>query len=219
MKKLKKLFLILSFLVICIGIIITSLNLFVYQSTKKQVNQDMQDADCILVLGAGVKNNKPTPMLRDRIKEAVTLYKNKKAPKIIMSGDHSSDEYNEVAVMKSYAIKSGVPSSDIFLDHAGFSTYDSLIRARDIFQAKKVIIVTQDYHLYRALYIAQSLGLEASGVPANLSHYPGQPLREAREIIARCKDVLNCFVTHQSSQTQTTISLDGDGDQIHNQAI
>lgn len=82
-----------------------------------------------------------------------------------MSGDHSSDEYNEVAVMKSYAIKSGVPSSDIFLDHAGFSTYDSLIRARDIFQAKKVIIVTQDYHLYRALYIAQSLGLEASGVP------------------------------------------------------
>ena len=72
-------------------------------------------------------SNKPTPMLRDRIKEAVTLYKNKKAPKIIMSGDHSSDEYNEVAVMKSYAIKSGVPSSDIFLDHAGFSTYDSLI--------------------------------------------------------------------------------------------
>ena len=67
-KKLKKLFLILSFLVICIGIIITSLNLFVYQSTKKQVNQDMQDADCILVLGAGVRNNKPTPMLRDRIK-------------------------------------------------------------------------------------------------------------------------------------------------------
>ncbi|MBS5112902.1 MAG: YdcF family protein [Coprobacillus cateniformis] len=215
----KKLLLILSSLVIFLGIVITSLNLFVYQSTKKQVNQDMQDADCILVLGAGVRNNKPTPMLRDRIKEAVRLYKDKKAPKIIMSGDHSSDEYNEVAVMKSYAIENGVLSSDIFLDHAGFSTYDSLIRARDIFQAKKVIIVTQDYHLYRALYIANSLGLDASGIPANLSHYPGQPLREAREIIARCKDVLNCFVTHQSSQTQNTISLDGDGDQTHNQAI
>ena len=76
-----------------------------------------------------------------------------------------------------------------------------------------------DVYKRQALYIAQSLGLEASGAPANLSHYPGQPLREAREIIARCKDVLNCFVTHQSSQSQTTISLDGDGDQIHNQAI
>ncbi len=219
MKKMKKYYLLLSILVICIGIIISGMNIYVYQSTRKQVNQDMQDADCILVLGAGIKNNQPTPMLEDRIKEAITLYQNKKAPKIIMSGDHSREDYNEVAVMKQYAVDKGVPSSDIFLDHSGFSTYESLLRARDIFQAKKVIIVTQDYHLYRALFIANSLGLEAVGISATLSQYPGQPLREVREMIARCKDVVNCFLPHQSSKSQPVISLDGNGNQTNNQAI
>ena len=103
-------------------------------------------------------------MLRDRLDEGIALYKAGCAPKILMSGDHGSEYYNEVSVMKNYAIKQGVPSEDIFLDHAGFSTYESMYRARAIFGAEKVVIVTQKYHLTRAVYNAKNLGMDAYGV-------------------------------------------------------
>ncbi len=148
-------------------------------------------ADCILVLGCLVRpNGNPSDMLSDRIRRGVELYKSGAAKKLLMSGDHGTKEYNEVQTMKDCALKEGVPSEDIFMDHAGFCTYDSIYRAKEVFGAKKIIIVTQRYHLYRALYIAKSLGLEAVGVACDYNTYYGQTFREIREIIARNKDFL-----------------------------
>ena len=168
--------------------------------------------DCIIVLGAGIWGDKPSPMLQDRLDEAIKLYENDKSPKIIMSGDHGQESYDEVNIMKEYAIKKGVPSEDIFMDHAGFSTYESIYRAKSIFKVKKAIIVTQEYHLYRALYIANSLGLEAIGVGADPRKYSGQTFREIREILARDKDFIQVLFKIKPTYLGETIPVSGNGD-------
>lgn len=211
---------IFCFFLICMICCISLINIYMYTSTRQQIDTEQQfDADCILILGAGVRNGQPTPMLKDRLEEGIKLYKEKKAPKIIVSGDHSREDYDEVNIMKQYAIEQGVPSSDIFMDHAGFSTYESLYRARDIFQVKKVIIVTQDYHLYRSLYIANELGIDAIGYSANPRTYSGQMMREAREIIARCKDFVTTIIQPKPTYLGETIPVNGNGDITNDQAI
>lgn len=207
------------FVIGIVVIFIVCSNAFVCITTKDQFNKDIKDADCILVLGAGVRNEEPTPMLSDRLETAISLYNDKKASKLIMSGDHSREDYDEVNVMKSFAKKKGVPSSDIFMDHAGFSTYESLYRAKEVFQVKKVIIVTQDYHLYRALYIANQLGLEAVGVASNPHDYSGQTKRDIREIAARCKDLITCIIKPKPPHLGDTFPVSGDGDITNDQAI
>lgn len=208
----KKFFIILtSFSVICVSCFI-GVNVYMYISTKNQINQELENADCILVLGAGVRNNQPSPMLNDRLETAIQLYQQGKAPKMIMSGDHGREDYNEVGVMKEFAINAGVPSDDIFMDHAGFSTYESIYRAKEVFQAKKIIIVTQDYHLYRALYIANQLNIEAVGVASNPREYAGQTMRDMRETVARCKDFLSCIVQPKPTYLGEAIPVSGNGD-------
>lgn len=191
------------------------INLYVKNCTKKQIiekNVILEDYDCILVLGAGVRGNQPSPMLADRLDEAIKLYNQGAAPKIIMSGDHGQKNYDEVNTMKQYAIEKGIPSEDIFMDHAGFSTYDSVYRAKHIFGAKKILIVTQEYHLYRALYISNSLKVEADGIRADLRKYAGQTKREMREIIARNKDFLKCITKPSSKYLGDAIDLNSSGD-------
>ena len=138
-----------AILIAIVIVIVFIINFYVIFKTKDQIleNVEKEDIDCILVLGAGVRNGKPTDMLADRLLTAIDLYNKKVAPKIIMSGDHSKADYDEVNIMKAFAIDKGVPSTDIFMDHAGFSSYESLYRAKEIFEAKKVVIVTQKYHL------------------------------------------------------------------------
>lgn len=208
-------------LAICsLVLIIGFINIYIYISTRQQINTNQDfGADCILILGAGVRNNQPTPMLKDRLLEGIQLYNEKKAPKIIVSGDHSSEDYDEVNIMKQFAIEQGVPSSDIFMDHAGFSTYESLYRAKEIFQAKKVIIVTQDYHLYRSLFIANQLGIDAIGYTANPRSYKGQLIREAREIIARCKDFVTSYIQPKPTYLGEPIPVNGNGDITNDKAI
>ena len=121
-------------------------------------------------------------------------------------------DYNEVGTMKEYAVNEGVPSEDIFMDHAGFSTYESLYRAKEIFGADRIIIVSQEYHLYRALYIAKALGIEAYGVSADLRSYSGQYKRDLREILARNKDFILAITKPVPSVLGDSISLDGSGD-------
>ena len=149
---------------------------------------ELDGIDCIIVLGCQVKaNGVPSDMLRDRLTRGIELYTLGAAPKLLMSGDHGRVEYDEVGTMKQYAIDAGIPSTDIFKDHAGFSTYETVYRAKEVFDARRVIIVTQEYHLYRALYIAEKLGLEDYGVTSDYHTYVGQSMREGREILARCK--------------------------------
>lgn len=203
--------------IIIIAMIILGINLYVILSTKKQIikeekNTELSDIDCIIILGAGIVEGKPSHMLEDRLLEGIKLYQNNISDKIIMSGDHGRKEYDEVNVMKNYAIQKGIPSENIFMDHAGFSTYESIYRARDIFKAKKVVIVTQKYHLYRALYIANQLGLEAYGVGSDPRQYVGRTYREMREILARNKDFIKCIFKPEPTYLGETIPVNGDGD-------
>lgn len=117
-----------------------------------------------LVLGAGVIGQVPTPALAERLYAAVGLYRLGKVQKLLFSGDNSRVDYDEVTAMRRYAMSLGVPAADITLDYAGFSTYESCYRARDIFGVSEVVIVTQSYHLPRAVYTARQLGIDAVGL-------------------------------------------------------
>lgn len=148
-----------------------------------------EKADAVLVLGAKVRaSGEMSPMLKERVDYGIEIYKQGLAKKIIMSGDHSREDYDEVNTMKSYAVEQGVPSEDIFMDHAGFSTYESMYRAREIFQADRVIVVTQKYHLYRAVYDARAFSMDAAGVACDQAVYRGDRYRKLREMLARLKD-------------------------------
>lgn len=181
---------------------------------------ELENVDCILVLGCGVTDDgQPSEMLNDRLLESIQLYNSGASAKLLMSGDHGRVDYDEVNVMKQFAIDHGVPSEDIFMDHAGFSTYESLYRARDIFKAKKIIIVTQEYHLYRALYVAKKLGLEAYGVSADLRAYWGQTYRDIREILARNKDFFNAIIQPEPTYLGDAIPVSGNGDLTNDKTL
>ncbi len=204
-------------LLLIILIIVLGMNFFVICTTKNAIlteeqAKDLEDVDCILVLGAGIRGNSPTPMLEDRLLQGISLYENNVSNKIIMSGDHGTKEYDEVNVMKKFAIDKNVNSEDIFMDHAGFSTYDSVYRAKEIFKAEKVVIVTQKYHIYRALYIAKQLGLEAYGVNSDPRAYAGQTFRELREILARDKDCVKSMFKPESTCLGEAVPVSGNGD-------
>ena len=212
----KKVTMILAIIVVILALIILTINLYVKETTKKQIinNSDytkLENIDCIIVLGAGIWGDKPSPMLEDRLLEGINLYNNNVSNKIIMCGDHGREEYDEVNIMKNYAIEKGVPSENIFMDHAGFSTYESIYRAKEIFKAKKVVIVTQKYHLYRALYIANQLGLEAYGVGSDPRKYVGATYRELREILARDKDFIKCIFKPEPTYLGETIPVSSNG--------
>lgn len=171
------------------------------------------DADCIIVLGAGVwDGGRPSPMLEDRLLQGIELYQNGASDRLLMSGDHGRKEYDEVNVMKQFAVERGIASEHVFMDHAGFSTYESLYRAKDVFAAGKVIIVTQKYHMYRALYIADKLGLHAYGVASDPRRYAGQDLRDLREVLARVKDFFIVIVRPKPTYLGETIPVSGNGD-------
>ncbi len=213
MKKVFKVFLII--IIIFITAII-GVNLYVVLSSKNRISvltdiEKIENIDCIVVLGAGIWGDEPSPMLKDRLDVAIDLYKKGIAPKIIMSGDHSRENYDEVNIMKSYAINAGVPSEDIFMDHAGFSTYETIYRTKEIFKAKKIIIVTQKYHLYRSLYISNKLDVEAYGVGADPRKYSNQLFREIREILARDKDFIKCIFKPSPTYLGDSIPVSGDG--------
>jgi vancomycin permeability regulator SanA len=223
-KKKKHLHRVLSILLVLSlfgGLAVWGLNGLVTVSMKEriitpEIAATIEDADCILVLGCLVKSNGvPSDMLSDRLRRGVELYELDVAPKILMSGDHGRVDYDEVDAMKRYAVEAGIASEDVFMDHAGFSTYESLYRARDVFKAKKVIIVSQDYHLYRALFIAQSLGLDAYGVSSDYRNYAGQTGREIREVLARIKDIGYSLLQPKPTYLGPVIPISGNGELTH----
>ncbi len=155
---------------------------------------EMEGIDCIIVLGAGLqRNGQPSHMLEDRIKVGVEALNATDADYILMSGDRSSDSYDEPAAMKKYAEEMGVDPSKILIDNFGFSTYESITRVNDEFGFDNVVVITQKYHLYRALYIAEDCGIDAVGVSADLRPYRNQFIRDIREVLARVKDFLMCI--------------------------
>ena len=191
MKKIFKYILIVLIVIILVPVII---NFYVILSTKNRIvsgdSELLTDIDYIVVLGAGIRRGKPSPMLEDRLKTGISLYNNDISNKILITGDHMNDDYDEVTVMKNYLLEHGIPEEDIITDNYGISTYDSIYRVKNVYKSNKVVIVSQRYHLYRALFLSDNLDLESYGVEANLRYYYGQWYREIREILARNKDFI-----------------------------
>lgn len=178
--------------------------------------QDCPGAQAAIVPGAFVSTDgRLCEMLTDRIETAVELYKNNTVKKIIVTGDHGRKDYDEVNSMRIHAEKLGVPTEDIFMDHAGFSTYDSMYRAKEIFQVDTAVIVTQAYHLPRAVYTARSLGLEAVGVEADKHVYAGVGYYALREIPARIKAFLAVNAHAKPVFLGEVIPVSGDGRVTH----
>jgi len=226
MKKiLKRLVLCLLCLALLGGAAVLGINGYVKRSTADQILSpeqavELTEVDCILVLGCLVHDSgRPSDMLADRLRRGIELYQSGAAPKLLMSGDHGREDYNEVKTMKLQAMEAGIPSEDVFMDHAGFSTYESIFRARDVFAADKIIIVSQQYHLPRALYVANALGVEAYGVSADYHTYWGQASRDLREILARNKDFVTGLFQPEPTYLGEVIPVSGNGDLTHDEEM
>ncbi len=194
------------------------INVYMFEYTNKYIITTEEaaemDFDCVLVLGAGVWGDTPSHMLEERLNRGIDVYKTGCTDRILMSGDHGRKNYDEVNVMKDFAKKQEIPTDNIFMDHAGFSTYESMYRARDIFQVKRVVIVTQKYHLYRAVHNARKLGLDAYGVAADGQYNYDIFVRtynNTREALARTKDFFWCIISPEPTYLGEAIPISSSG--------
>ena len=181
---------------------------FAMQSYMYTNPNDVPRTQVALVLGASVSHGQPSPILERRAAAAVELYRLGKVSKILVTGDNGALSHDEVTPVRKYLIDAGIPAGDIFLDHAGFDTYSSMYRARDVFQAQSITIVTQDFHLPRALFIARHLGMTAYGYTAE----GGDEEHDyAREIPASNKAILDLLIRRVPKYLGDVIPLSGDG--------
>ena len=206
---------IIAVLCLCLlsGVALVGINAYMisYVSDYILTEEDLKNEnfDCIMVLGAGLWDGEPSPMLQERLDFGLKAYETGCSEKLLMSGDHGREEYDEVNKMKDVAIENGVLSDNIFMDHAGFSTYESMYRARDIFQVEKMVIVTQTYHLYRAVYDARKLGIDAYGFAAERLEYP--ITNDVREALARVKDFFYCIIEPEPTYLGEEIPISASG--------
>ena len=195
------------------GVAVVGINAYVISYVNDYIltEEDLKNEnfDCIMVLGAGLWDGEPSPMLQERLDFGLKAYETGCTDKMLMSGDHGREEYDEVNKMKDVAIENGVLSDNIFMDHAGFSTYESMYRARDIFQVEKMVIVTQKYHLYRAVYDARKLGIDAYGFAAEKLEYP--ITNDVREALARVKDFFYCIIEPEPTYLGEEIPISASG--------
>lgn len=225
----KRLAAIVGILIVLAGLAVFGCNAYVTFSTEEEIigalnshddiftREEVQEyqklnADCIMVLGASIHaDGTPSDMLRDRLDVGVALYRAGAAPKLLLTGDNGQIEYNEVEAMLEYVLAAGVPAEDVFLDHAGFSTYESVYRAKAIFGVDRMIVSTQRYHLFRALYGCRAMGIEAMGAGADQQVYGGNKFREAREVLARDKDLVKWQIKPEPTFLGDLIPITGDG--------
>ena len=198
------------------AITLLSLNAAIKSVTRDRILEphtaaQLGDIDCILVLGCHVRSQ----YLADRLTTAFGLYDMGASPKLLMTGDHGREVYDEVNYMLDKAEEHGIERKDVFTDHAGFSTYESIYRAKEIFGAERIIIVTQEYNLYRALYLAEKLGIEAYGVSASLHGYGSQDYQDMRESLARMKDFFYALIKPEPTFLGESIPISGDAYPSH----
>lgn len=198
-KKLKQALMILLLLILIPTLIIVGINIHMLNFSSKYIVSEKKELltiteinfQTVIVLGAYVyENGQPCPMLEDRLIQGLNTLESALTDKIILSGDHGTRGYDEVNAMKNFVFEQGIEKEYVFLDHAGFSTYDSIIRAKEIFNVESAVISTQKYHLTRAVYIARKSGIDAYGISADLRIYPRSEMTRyiLREWLARTKD-------------------------------
>jgi SanA protein len=194
-------------------LVIFIVNLVIHLKSAPYIYKNVSDvpnAQTALIPGAAVlKDGTLSAIFQDRVNEAIALYQAKKVSKILVSGDNSTVSHNEVNPVRDYLLQKGIPSEDIFLDHAGFDTYSTMYRARDIFQVSSVIIATQSFHLPRAVYIARSLGLNAYGISADKGNILFK--NYFREVFADEKAVLDLALRIKPKFLGEVIPISGPG--------
>lgn len=194
-KKCRRLLTVLLILALCCLIFTAAVNLIVILSVKAEIGKTFDDTAsvCAVVLGAKVhEGGRLSDMLLHRMDTAIALYKSGSVQTLLLSGD-GSGEWSEVHYMKLYALENGIPEEDILVDPEGYSTYETMQRAKEVYGLERIIAVTQAYHLYRAMYIARDFGMDVKGAVADLDFYVGQIYRDCREVLARIKDFGMCL--------------------------
>lgn len=216
--KFKKLFIVLLIFGLLCTLIYSVINIYIITYASQYIVSleecNNLNVDCALVLGAGLFDDYPSHMLQERLNTSLSVYNTNCTNRLLMSGDHGTVEYDEVNAMKDYAITAGAIPNEVFMDHAGFSTYESMYRARDVFDVNSVIIVTQKYHLYRAVYNARMLGLEAYGIAADGQFNYSLPMdiyNNLRESLARCKDFVYCIYKPEPTYLGEVIPISSSG--------
>ncbi len=216
--KLKKLLVLMLVLVLLCASVPIAINIYVMSYASQYIitieECDDLTVDCTMVLGAGLFGDYPSHMLQERLNIGLSVYNTDCTNRLLMSGDHGTVEYDEVNAMKDYAIEAGAIPEEVFMDHAGFSTYESMYRARDVFDVDSMIIVTQKYHLYRAVYNARKLGIEAYGIAADGQFNYSLPMdiyNNFRESLARCKDFVYCIYKPEPTYLGEVIPISASG--------
>lgn len=209
----KRLFIFGFISIVLIVIIAWRINAHIVKSTQTHIVENVAQAEpayTAIVLGSLVFNeNKVSGTVRHRCDKAIELYQAGKVKRLLVSGDHGTKAYDEVNAMKNYLVKMGVPEKDIFMDHAGFNTYDTMVRAKKVFQVDDAIVVSQDFHLARSLYIAQHAGLNAQAIAAKDSQHLNLKWITNREILARVKSYLEVVINRDPKFLGEVIPITG----------
>ena len=208
------------FVIVALGVALATLviNIGMILAVRRHIFTDISEIPprtTVMVLGASVRGTTLSPVLRDRVQGGIRLMENQKGQKLLLTGDHGQRYYNEVNAMRLYVLENApsIQHEDIFLDHAGFSTWDSMFRARDVFEVSDLIIVTQGFHISRAVAMARSLGLDAVGYTARQEHFKGQslPFLRFREYFARVRAFYSIIVRPLPRFLGDVIPITGDG--------
>ncbi|MCD0470965.1 vancomycin high temperature exclusion protein [Flavobacterium sp. JAS] len=208
----KKYFKILLCLVIIGLVAVLSVNYYITTSTKKHINYSLKKFpknDVGIIFGAGINGDQPSKYLKDRLDAGILLYKSKRINKILLSGDNGRDEHDELTVMKNYCFRNGVDTTKIFVDYAGFDTYSTMYRAKHIFKIKKATLISQEYHLNRAIYIGQKLGIKSVGYSANNGEYHGYKYVCFREYLSRFKSFFDVLRNREPRFLGNPIDING----------
>lgn len=191
MRKFKKLSIFILIFLVAGLMVIWALSSYIGNSTEAFIYEEIEtipSSKTVIVLGASVfSDGKLSPILQDRVDTALELFNQNKVQQFLLSGDHKTDDYNEVDAMNNYLLNKNVPQSKIILDHAGYDTYDSMYRSSEIFDIKEAIVVTQKFHLPRTIFIARSLDLDFRGYAAKPGVYKTTKQLLSREKLANFK--------------------------------
>lgn len=193
-------------------IIIICVDLYVKSETNSLIfstESKLPKTNVGIIFGAGINGNKPSKYLKDRLDAGIKLFKSKKINKILLSGDNGSDAHDELTVMKIYCFENGIDTTKIYIDYAGFDTYSTMFRAKNIFKIDKAILITQEYHLNRAIYIGNNLGIESIGFSANQGEYRNYNYVRFREYFSICKSVIDVIRNREPRFLGTEINING----------
>lgn len=213
MKKLIRFIKPICILVVLGVVTVVATNFYVKLTTDSLIfssKNNVPKVKVAIIFGAGINGNKPSKYLKDRLDAGISLYKNHKVDKLLLSGDNGRDEHDELTVMKLYCYENGVDTNKIYIDYAGFDSYSTMYRAKEIFKVDTAILVSQKYHLNRCVYIGNKLGIKSYGFSANNGTYLGYKYVSFREYLAITKSVIDVWRKRKPQYLGEPVDVNGE---------